>query len=97
MKILDRRLQKLENGIGRKWKGPGVLVIVDRTFGDIALDESICISILDVSGHLETDSGCTTVDFNRLPAGLGARETETFLREHGAELTGRKPDVGKSS
>ncbi len=64
-------------------RGCGLLIVYDLGW-ERALDEGACIRILGECGFLPTGP-CGVVDLSKIPPGLNAEETETFLREHGAE------------
>jgi hypothetical protein len=52
---------------------------------ELALDTNTCIQILRECGYVPK-SRFTVADFTEIPGGLNAKDTERFLREHGAEL-----------
>jgi hypothetical protein len=52
---------------------------------DLALDTGACLQILDECGYTPT-SRFAVADFSKIPDGLDAKETESFLRENGAVL-----------
>jgi hypothetical protein len=54
---------------------------------ELALDADSCLQILRECGHVP-DSRFAVAFFTKVPDGLNAKETERFLREHGAELFG---------
>ena len=89
MNTIDRRLQRLEEPLRlaeqkcRVW----ALVLVSRELvnREPALDMDTCLKILDECGYTPK-SRFAVADFSRIPDGLNAKETETFLREHGAQI-----------
>lgn len=86
MRRLDGRISKLENRFGiAKYKPRYLLILDDET--QRALSNDRCIEILDEAGFLHT-VGFGVVNLMDIPDGLSAKETETFLRESGAEICG---------
>jgi hypothetical protein len=82
MKAVAKRIQRLENRLGP----PGARVFIAVVTGiGLALDADTCVEILRECGFVAT-SGFVVLDLLKLPRGLNALETETYLREHGAEL-----------
>jgi hypothetical protein len=51
------------------------------------LEVDRCLEILSECGYLPKGP-CGAVDLTKIPDGMNATETERFLREHGAELSG---------
>lgn len=64
-------------------------LVVSRIGHEVALDEETCGQILRESGFLK-GPGLRLIDLGKIPAGLSAAETQSFLREHAAEICGPK-------
>jgi hypothetical protein len=84
VKIIDRRLRKLEERLGPADGKPGILLVACRAGWGLALDEETCIRILGECGFLPTGP-IGVVNLCEIPDGLNAEETERFLRESSAE------------
>jgi hypothetical protein len=100
MRRLDGRISKLENRFGIAKYKPRYLVVLDDG-SQRALSNDRCIEILDEAGFLHA-SGFGGVSLVDIPNGLSAKESETFLRESGAEICGPRfaqspRDPGKGS
>lgn len=97
MKSIDGRLSKLEHRFGIADDRERFVVILDGAGSTRALSDDRCIQILDEAGLLHT-GGFGVVDLTQIPNGLSAKETEMFLRESGAQLSGSRrvggPDKG---
>ena len=84
MTAINRRLSKLEKGLGL---GPApeqnvwAMTIAGRK---LALDHDTCVGILRECGFLPARRW-VVVDLGKIPDGLNAKETERFLREKGRE------------
>jgi hypothetical protein len=52
----------------------------------MALDTDRCVEILGECGFVRTGPGMLLLDFLNVPHGLNARELESYLQEHGAEI-----------
>ena len=81
MRAVDRRIARLEHQLEGA-AGKGILVVVSSV--GLHLDEDTCVAILSECGFL--NRGVCIVDLDRVPDGLNAQETETFLRKRGAEI-----------
>ena len=92
MRSIDTRIRKLEHRLGcGEHAPPGIRVIVSCARLESALPEDRCIQILEECGHLPRNSGgISLVLLGDIPRGLNAKETETFLREHGHRVCGPK-------
>jgi len=86
MRRLDGRISKLENRFGIEKYKPRFIIVMDGG-SRRALSDDRCIQILDEAGFLHT-SGFGGVNLIDIPDGLSAKETETFLRESGAQICG---------
>jgi hypothetical protein len=82
-----RRIRRLEDrfGVGGE---TGLLMVASRV--GLALDADACLRILRECGSVPT-GGIPTgaillVNLLKIADGLNAAETETYLREHGADL-----------
>ena len=87
MRIVARRIGKLED---RFWPGngkPPLLLVVCNAGWGLALDQEACIQILRECGFLPTGP-VGLVNLGRIPDGLNAEELERYLREGGAETRG---------
>ena len=87
MKIIERRLRKLEGEFGPtngKPERSSVLVVCNLA-QELALDSNTCVEILWASGFLSNGALCL-VDLNDIPDGLNAAGIEMFLRENGAQI-----------
>jgi hypothetical protein len=84
MKAMQRRLQRLEEPLRLAQQECRVYGV---RFPDqqLALDADSCLKILREYGHVPT-SRYAVAHFTKIPGGLNAKDTERFLREHGAEL-----------
>ena len=91
-KIIERRINKLENQFGCGQEG--ILVVVGKAGRGLALDQDRCVQILEESGFLPAGA-YGLVNLCSIPAGLNAEETESFLRENAAEICGRRQNEGK--
>jgi hypothetical protein len=89
MKAITRRIDRLEN-----WLGPadGRAFLVVTTGVGLALDADHCVEILREHGFVAT-SGFVVVDLLKIPRGLSAKETDTYLRKNGADLCSPRPDT----
>jgi hypothetical protein len=85
MKIIDRRLHKLEDQFAPAKGKPGILLVVCHAGWGLALEQDPCIQILRECGFLPTGA-IGLVNFCDIPAGMNAEGTERFLRERGAEI-----------
>jgi hypothetical protein len=57
------------------------------------LDDDSCLQILREGGFPPANA-VSTVDLCKIPGGLSAKETETFIRENGAKIcSGHVPTV----
>ena len=88
MKGIDRRLSKLEEKLGLK-KELFLVVLSDSV--KRGLDGDTCVEILRDCGFLPV-GGTALVDLTQIPGGLNAEETNRFVRENGAKISG--PRVG---
>jgi len=94
VRSIDGRLSKLENRFGIAKYKPRYLIVLDGAGSPRALSNDTCIEILDEAGCLHT-IGFGVVNLMDIPDGLSTKETETFLRESGAEICGpREPGDG---
>jgi hypothetical protein len=84
MKGIDRRLSNLEDQLGLT-KERFLVVLSDA--GKRGLDNDTCVEILRDSGFLSA-SGVVLVNLRQIPVGLNAKDTETFVRQNGAEICG---------
>jgi hypothetical protein len=84
MKIIDRRLRKLERQFGFVDEKKRILLVACRAGWGLALDQDRCIEILGDCGFLPTRP-IGVVNLLDIPEGLNAEETERFLSENGAE------------
>jgi hypothetical protein len=82
MKVLNRRIRRLEDRFGSAG-GPSFLVV--KSCVHLRLDSDTCVEILSECGFVAA-RGLVIVDLCKVPKGLTANETETYLRKHGAEL-----------
>ena len=89
MKSIQGRLSKLEHRFGIADDEERFIVILDGAESTRALSDERCIQILDEAGLLHAD-GFGVVDLTQIPNGLNVKETEMFLRESGAELSGSR-------
>lgn len=87
MKAISRRLCKLETQFGLGPDPNELLVVLTLAARGLALDVDACVQILRESGFLPRHS-LGLENLGNIPDGLNARETERFLREHGAEICG---------
>jgi hypothetical protein len=90
MKVISKRLCKLESRFGLGPETEQILLVLTRAQRRLALDEDTCVGILRECGFLPTGH-CGLVKLGSIPDGLNAKETERFLREKGAEICG--PDA----
>jgi hypothetical protein len=81
VKIIDRRLRKLENQFGFVDEKKRILLVVCNAGWGLALDQDRCIEILGECGFLPTGP-IGVVNLLDIPQGLNAEETERFLREN---------------
>ena len=99
MKIMDRRLRRLEDPWGSANRRPQrcLRLVVSKAGWGLALDKDRCLQILEECGFLPTPGVANLgaipagvsiglVDFLHIPEGLNAEELERFLREHGEDL-----------
>ena len=86
MKTIYRRLQRLEEPLRLADQKCRVYPVCFPN-QNLALDISTCLEILDKCGHFPK-SRFGVAQLTEIPDGLNAKETERFLREHGAELFG---------
>ena len=86
MKTIYRRLQRLEEPL-RLAQQECRVYTVRFPNQELALDTDTCLQILRECGYVPK-SRFAVADFAEIPDGLNAKETEIFLREHGAELFG---------
>jgi hypothetical protein len=84
VKIIDRRLRKLESQFGFVDEKKRILLVVCNAGWGLALDQDRCIEVLGERGFLPTGP-IGVVNLLDIPEGLNAEETERFLRENGAE------------
>ena len=89
MRTIDRRLGRLEHRFGIADNTERFVVILDGAGSTRALSDDRCIQILDEAGLLHA-GGFGVVDLTQIPNGLNAKETERFLREGGAHLSGSR-------
>ena len=87
MRTINGRLRNLEDKFGIAKNKPRFIVTLDGAGNRRALSDDRCIEILDEAAFLHT-GGFGLVDFTQIPRGLSAMETESFLRESGAEICG---------
>jgi hypothetical protein len=90
MKIIDRRLRKLEDRHGPADGKPGVLLVVCHAGWGLALDQDTRTHILREGGFLPTGP-IGDVNLCEIADGLNAKETEKFLRENSVEIRGFRP------
>jgi hypothetical protein len=83
VKIIDRRLRKLEKQFGFVDEKKRILLVACHAGLGLALDQETCIQILGERGFLPTGP-IGVVNLSQIPDGLNAKETERFLRENGA-------------
>jgi hypothetical protein len=88
VKIIDRRLRKLERQFGFVDEKKRILPVACRAGWGLALDQETCIQILGECGYLPTGP-IGVVNLRQIPEGLNAKETEGFLRANGVEICGR--------
>ena len=86
MNSIDRRLGKLEDGLGIG-RNRTRLVLVMSDAGRRGLDDDTCLRILR-EGGFPAASVVAIVDLCEIPVGLNATETEKFVRENGAHICG---------
>jgi len=86
MNSIDRRLGKLEDGLGIG-RNRTRLVLVMSDAGRRGLDDDTCLRILR-EGGFPAASAVAIVDLCEIPVGLNATETEKFVRENGAHICG---------
>jgi hypothetical protein len=96
VKIIERRLRKLEDRFGPADGKPGILLVVCNAGWGLALDQDTCIHILHECGFLPTGT-IGVVNLCEIPEGLNAKETEGFLRANGAEICGRSAPTKRES
>jgi hypothetical protein len=77
-----RRVRQLEDRLGSAG-GPSFLVVTSCV--TLRLDPDTCVRILRECGFMAT-RGVVIVDLCKVPKGLNAGETESYLREKGADL-----------
>ena len=82
MKIVERRLDRLEDRLAPQGKKQFLIVLTDAR-QKLALDSSRCVQILREAGYLDATSVICCVDLGKVPDGLDAAELERYLREHG--------------
>jgi len=87
MKAISNRLCKLETRLGLGPDADELLVVLTLAARALALDADACVQILRESGFLPRHA-LGLVNLGNIPDGLNAKETERFLREHGAEICG---------
>jgi hypothetical protein len=87
MKVISKRLCKLESRFGLGPETEQILLVLTRAERRLALDEDTCVGILRECGFLPTGH-CGLVKLGSIPDGLNAKETERFLREKSAEICG---------
>jgi hypothetical protein len=83
-----RRIAKLEKQFGTVESESPLLLVVSRIGCPLALDEDRCVEILGESGFLPRGPAMGVVNLGRMPKGLNAKETESYLRENGSEICG---------
>jgi hypothetical protein len=88
MSAVARRIRQLE-----KLSGPldGRAFLVVASGVGLALGADDCVEILRERGFVAT-SGFVVVDLLKIPSGLNAKETETYLRKNGADLCSPRRD-----
>jgi hypothetical protein len=91
MRTALRRIAKLEEQFGTRESGPQHLLVIRRLDRIPALDSDACIEILRKYRHLPRH-GCGVVRLENIPAGMGADQTRSFLRDHGADVCGPRRD-----
>jgi hypothetical protein len=84
-KAIGKRLCKLETRFGLGRESDQLLVVLTLAGCGLALDADACVQILRESGFLPTYP-LGLVNLGNIPGGLTAKETERFLRDHGAEI-----------
>jgi hypothetical protein len=89
MRVLERRLRRLEDQLGPADGKPQLLVVVCKAGWRLALDQDECEQILRESGFLPTGP-VAVVNLGKIPEGLNAEETKGFLRENAAEICGHR-------
>ena len=87
MSAISKRLCKLETRFGLGPDTDQLLVVLTLAGRGLALDADACVQILRESGFLPRGA-MGLVNLGKIPNGLNAKETERFLREHGAEICG---------
>jgi hypothetical protein len=86
VKTIYRRLQRLEEPLRLAQQECRVYVLGFPN-QELALDTDSCLQILRECGYVPK-SRFAVAHFTDIPDGLNAKETELFLRQHGAELFG---------
>ena len=85
MKIIDSRLRKLEDRFGTDERKPRILLVVCHAGRQHEIDWQI--DILERHGLLPTGP-LGLICLAGIPRGMDVAETQTYLRENGAELQG---------
>jgi hypothetical protein len=85
MKTVIGRIAELEDRFGTAARKEPLLFVVCHADQALALDQDKCIEILRQTGRLPTGP-VGLLSFRRVPAGLNAKETEDYLREHAEEI-----------
>ena len=85
MKTVLGRIAALEDRFGTAVRREPLLMVVCHAGSELALDQDKCIEILRETGLLPTGP-VGLLSFRHVPAGLNAKETEEYLREHAAEI-----------
>ena len=85
MRTIQRRIRRVEDRF-LQGKSQGVRLVIRAAAVRLALDVDTCVKILEECGYLRDTGGASVVRLYDIPDGLGAKETERFLRERGAEL-----------
>jgi hypothetical protein len=86
----QRRLDSLEEQFGWANGKPktGLQIVCTRADIGLALDADTCVKLLEAYGFLPTGNAVTVIRLMDLPNHLNVEQTETYLREHGAEICG---------
>jgi hypothetical protein len=82
---LRGRIERLEHREEASQQG-GVQLVVERVDMPLALDSDRCVEILRESGFGHPGPGMSVIRLTAIPEGLNARQLESYLRQHAAEI-----------